>query len=83
MRQRPTGQLGCGQQSGNRPPAGCMNKLSHHPSAAQDLTFHDKPGSNSIGYCPLYRQPNGLHGLIDVDADAATREWLLSKLPEI
>ena len=22
--------------------------------------------------CPLYRPPNGLHGLIDVDADAAT-----------
>ena len=33
--------------------------------------------------CPLYRPPNGLHGLIDVDADAATREWLLSKFPEI
>ena len=30
-----------------------------------------------------YRPPNDLHGLIDVDADAATREWLLSKFPEI
>ena len=33
--------------------------------------------------CPVYRPSNGLHGLIDVDADAATCEWLLSKFPEI
>ena len=33
--------------------------------------------------CPLYRPPKGLCGLIDVDADAATREWLQSKFPEI
>ena len=30
---------------------------------------------------PLYHPPNGLHGLIDIDADAASREWLLSKVP--
>ena len=99
-----------------------MNISPQHPGAAQDQTFHGKPGSNSIGYalelgtsinavcgdgayprvqpvtagradkqtanhiiteCPLYRPPNGLHGLIDVDADAATCEWLLSKFPEI
>ena len=42
MRQRPTGLLGCNQRSGNRPTAGYMNILCHHPSAAQDLTFPDK-----------------------------------------
>ena len=31
---------------------------------------------------PLYCPPNGLYGLIDVDSDAATREWLLSKFPD-
>ena len=36
-----------------------------------------------ITECLLYRPPNGLHGLIDVDVDAATREWPLSKFPEI
>ena len=36
-----------------------------------------------ITECTLYRLPNGLHGLIVVDADAATREWLLIKFPEI
>ena len=36
-----------------------------------------------ITECPLYRPLNGLHGLIDVDADAATSEWLLSEFPEI
>ena len=97
-----------------------MNILSHHPSVAQDLTFHDKPGSNSIGYAlesgasiliygdgayprvqpatagqtsrqqitsspsaPLYRPPNVLHDLIDVNVDTATREWILRKFPEI
>ena len=49
-RKRPTGYLGCGQQGSNHPPAGCMHILSHHPSTAQDLTFHDKPGSNSLSY---------------------------------
>ena len=94
--------------------SGLLELLSHHPSAAQDLTFQDKPGSNLIGYplesgasmlicgdgaypsvepatrsrrvdskshhhrVPLYLPPNGLPGLMDVDADAATREWLLS-----
>ena len=33
--------------------------------------------------CALYRPPYGLHCLIDADADATTREWLLSKFPEI
>ena len=28
-----------------------------------------------ITKCPLYLPPGGLHGLIDVDADAATCEW--------
>ena len=27
-----------------------MDISPHHPGAAQDLTFHDKPRSNSIGY---------------------------------
>ena len=36
-----------------------------------------------ITECQLYRPPNGLHDLIDVDADAATHEWLLNKFPEI
>ena len=36
-----------------------------------------------ITECPLYRPPNDLHGLIDVDADVATRKWLLSTFPGI
>ena len=36
-----------------------------------------------ITECPLYSPPNGLHGSIDVDVDAATHEWQLSKFPEI
>ena len=31
---------------------------------------------------PPYRPLNGIHGLIDFDADAANREWLLRKCPE-
>ena len=31
-------------------PAGCVNILPHPPAAAQDQTFHGKPGLNSIGY---------------------------------
>ena len=47
---RPTGQPGCGQWNGNRPPAGCVNISPYHPRAAQDQPFHGKPGSNSIVY---------------------------------
>ena len=35
--------------------------------------------SHFITECPLNRPPNGLHGLINVDADAATREWPATK----
>ena len=48
-----------------------------------DFEADQQTANHIITVCPLYRPPNGLHGLIDVDADATTREWLLSKFPEI
>ena len=48
-------------------------------SPACDCGADQQTANHIITECPLYRQPNCLHGLIDVDADAATREWLLSK----
>ena len=53
------------------------------PRQAWDCGADQQITNHIITECPLYRPPNGLHGLIDVDADAATREWLLSKFPEI
>ena len=55
--------------------------LSKRP--AYDCGADQQTANHIITECPLYHPPNGLHGLIDVDADAATREWLLSKFPEI
>ena len=55
--------------------------LSKPPAC--DCGADQQTANHIITECPLYRPPNGLHGLIDVDADAATCEWLLSKLPEI
>ena len=52
-------------------------------SPACDCGADQQTANHIITECPLNRPPNGLHGLIDVDADAATREWLLSKFPEI
>ena len=52
-------------------------------SPACDCGADQQTANHIITECPLYRPPNGVHGLIDVDADAATREWLLSKFPEI
>ena len=52
-------------------------------SPACDCGGDQQTVNHIITECPLYRPPNGLHGLIDVDADAATREWLLHKFPEI
>ena len=45
-------------------------------SPACDCGAYQQTANHIITECLLYRQPNGLHGLIDVDADAATREWL-------
>ena len=51
--------------------------LSKNPPC--DCRADQQTANHIISECPLYRPPNGLHGLIDVDADAATCEWLLSK----
>ena len=55
--------------------------LSNSPAC--DCGAAQQTENHIITECPLYRPPNGPHGLIDVDADTATREWILSKLPEI
>ena len=52
-------------------------------SPACDCGADQQTANHIITECPLYRPPNGLHGLIDVDADAATRKWLPSKFPEM
>ena len=52
-------------------------------SPACNCGVDQQTANHIIMECPLYHPPNGLHGLTDVDADAATREWLLSKFPEI
>ena len=52
-------------------------------SPAWDCGWDQQTANHIIIECPLYRPPKGLHGLFDVDADAATREWLPSKLPQI
>ena len=52
-------------------------------SPACDFRGDQQTANHIITECPLYCPPNGLHGLIDVDADATTRKWLLSKFPEI
>ena len=44
------------------------------------INFNGKQTANQIiTECPLYRLPNDLYGLIDVNAVAATREWLLAQ----
>ena len=55
--------------------------LSKSPTC--DCGADQQTANHIITECPLYCPPDGLHGLIDVDADAATCEWLLSKFPEI
>ena len=56
----------------------CLSK-----SPACNCGADQQTANHIITECPLYRPPNGFHGLIDVDVDAATSEWLLSKFPEI
>ena len=51
------------------------------PATVEQTSRQQITSSWSTSY--IYYAPNGLHGLIDVDADAATHEWLLSKFPEI
>ena len=50
--------------------------LGVQPATAEQTSRQQITSSWSV---PLYHPPNGLHGSIDVDADAATREWLLIK----
>ena len=50
-------------------------------SSACDCGADQQTANHIITECPLHRPPNDLHSVIDVDA--ATREWLLSKFPEI
>ena len=50
------------------------------PAIAEETSRQQITSSLSV---PSTRPPNCLHGLIDVDADAATRERLLSRFPEI
>ena len=52
-------------------------------SPACDCGADQQTANRIITECPLYHPPNGLRGLIDVDADAATSEWLISKFPKI
>ena len=52
-------------------------------SPACNCGADQQTANHIITECPPYRPPSGLQGLIAVDADAATREWLLSKFPEI
>ena len=52
-------------------------------SPACNCGADQQTANHIITECPPYHPPNGFRGLIDVDADAATREWLLSKFPEI
>lgn len=52
-------------------------------SPACDCGAEQQTADHIITECPLYRPPNGVQGLLDVDLDAATREWLLSKHLEI
>ena len=60
-----------------------MWRLSKSP--AYNCRADQQTANHIIMECHLYGPPNGLHcdGLIDVDAVAATHEWLLSKSPEI
>ena len=66
---------------------GCFNadmwRWGSSKGPACDCGADQQTANHIITECPLYHPSNGLHGLIDVDADAATREWLLSKFPEI
>ena len=55
--------------------------LSETP--AYDCRADQRTANHIITECPLYRPPNDLHGLIDVDAGAAARERLLGKFPEV
>ena len=48
--------------------------LSKSPTC--DCGADQQRANHIITECPLYRTLNGLHGMIDVDADAVTREWL-------
>ena len=56
--------------------------LSKSPACDGGADQHT--ASHIITECPLYRPQNSLHDLIDVDADATTRQWLLrkSKVPK-
>ena len=52
-------------------------------SPAWDCGADQQTANHIITECPLYCPPNALHGLIDVDLDAATCEWLLREFPDI
>ena len=52
-------------------------------SPACNCGADQQTANHIITECPVYRPPNGLHGLIDVDADTATYESLLSMFTEI
>ena len=51
------------------------------PVTAEQTSRQQITSSPSVPY--IIHQTVSMHGLIDVDADAATREWLLRKFPEI
>ena len=53
-----------------------MWRWGQSKSQACDCGADQQTANHIITEGPLCRPPNGLHGLIDVDADAATREWL-------
>ena len=66
-----------------------MNYRTLYVAVAQvgvDKSNRALPASSAnhiITECPLNRPPNGLHSLSDVDADAATLEWLPINFPKI
>ena len=58
-----------------------MHKWGLAPSAACECGAEEQTADHVILECPLYRAPNGSHGLLSVDDDTVT--WLLEVCPDI
>ena len=51
------------------------------PNAACEWGAEEQTADHVILECPMYRAPNGTHGLLSVDDDTVT--WLLEECPDI
>ena len=62
-------------------PAGLRRKGATAVSAACECGAEEQTADHVILECPMYRAPNGSHGLLSVDDDTVT--WLLEVCPDI